>query len=279
MYSIEWLLTLDKNDLIDGDGFEAIAKELGITYSEGRNLNQQIDNDVVLYHNGDGCVLAEGVIRNTMGEHRTYDLHANNIPGRLKILFSQNVDVHDSRILPLPIGLERKRWFGHINKQEKLFNMMRQDIPRDKLAYLNVNPQTNHKSRIPLINAMLNNDWCTKENRTNGADYDNYLNQLKTHKFVFSPEGNGIDCHRTWEALYLGAIPIVERSVSTEYFSRFIPMLIVDRWELITEELLNKTYEVVNDMSFFWNWDALKISYWKDIISNMYEGNRKKYNV
>ena len=31
-------------------------------------------------------------------------------------------------------------------------------------------------------------------------------------KFVLSPPGNGLDCFRTWEALALGAIPVVQNS-------------------------------------------------------------------
>jgi hypothetical protein len=39
---------------------------------------------------------------------------------------------------------------------------------------------------------------------------EEYFSRLRNFKFVVSPEGNGIDCHRTYEALMAGCIPIVE---------------------------------------------------------------------
>ena len=35
-----------------------------------------------------------------------------------------------------------------------------------------------------------------------------YLRTLGQHRFVLSPRGNGLDAHRTWEALMVGTIPI-----------------------------------------------------------------------
>ncbi len=53
------------------------------------------------------------------------------------------------------------------------------------------------------------------------------------HAFVISPRGNGMDCHRTWEALLLRSIPIVKRSALDELHSGF-PIAIVDDWREIS---------------------------------------------
>jgi hypothetical protein len=55
--------------------------------------------------------------------------------------------------------------------------------------------------------------------------------------FVVSPEGAGVDCHRTWEALLLGCIPIVKRSLVSELLVR-LPVLIVDDWAQVRRETL-----------------------------------------
>ena len=39
---------------------------------------------------------------------------------------------------------------------------------------------------------------------------DIFLKEMVKTKFTISPEGNGVDTHRTWEALYLKSIPVVE---------------------------------------------------------------------
>lgn len=41
-------------------------------------------------------------------------------------------------------------------------------------------------------------------------DYEHYLNMLSRSKYVLCPAGNGVDCFRNLEALYMGAIPVFE---------------------------------------------------------------------
>jgi hypothetical protein len=60
-----------------------------------------------------------------------------------------------------------------------------------------------------------------------------YRKTLSEYMFVASPSGNGVDCHRTWEALYLGVIPIVTNRKFHEQF-RDLPVFIVDSWSDLT---------------------------------------------
>ncbi len=55
--------------------------------------------------------------------------------------------------------------------------------------------------------------------------------------FEVSPRGNSIDCHRTWEALFLGSIPIVRTTLFDPVYDG-LPVAIVDDWSEITEERL-----------------------------------------
>lgn len=48
-------------------------------------------------------------------------------------------------------------------------------------------------------------------------------------RFVVSGEGNGLDCHRTWELLMLGAIPVV-RSGPLDELYKGLPVAIVREW-------------------------------------------------
>ena len=67
--------------------------------------------------------------------------------------------------------------------------------------------------------------------------------------FVLSPEGAGIDCHRTWEALLLGCIPIVKRSLVSELLVR-LPAMIVDDWGQVRRETLANFVNDVNRKTF-----------------------------
>jgi hypothetical protein len=63
-------------------------------------------------------------------------------------------------------------------------------------------------------------------------------NNMIQYKYVISPHGNGLDCHRTWEALILGCIPIVKTSPLDTMFEG-LPVLIVKDWSDITQNLLD----------------------------------------
>jgi hypothetical protein len=75
------------------------------------------------------------------------------------------------------------------------------------------------------------------------------------YKYVISPHGNGLDCHRTWEALVLGCIPILKTSPLDPLFEG-LPVLIVKEWSDITQELLD-TFKGNNSQI-----QKLELSYW-----------------
>jgi hypothetical protein len=77
---------------------------------------------------------------------------------------------------------------------------------------------------------------------------ETWENQSK-YAFVVSPMGNGMDTHRTWEALILGCIVIVKKSPLDTLYDE-LPVLIVDKWEDIDENLLKDTIDKFKDMKF-----------------------------
>ena len=72
--------------------------------------------------------------------------------------------------------------------------------------------------------------------------FKQYLTELSTHKFCVSPPGNGIDCHLFWECLYVGTIPIVEKTIAYDQFSD-LSIVVIEDWDIITTDFLNKKYE------------------------------------
>lgn len=96
---------------------------------------------------------------------------------------------------------------------------------------------------------------------SNKTDITRYLNYISKSKFVISPPGNGIDCHRIWECMFLGTTPIV---LYNECFSQFnhLPILFVDSWEEVTTESLRNK---VDNYSFD-NIKELTLDYWREKI-------------
>ncbi len=86
---------------------------------------------------------------------------------------------------------------------------------------------------------------------------------MTNYAFVLSPYGNGMDCHRHWEAIILGCIPIIK---SREFNLMFndLPILNVENWSDINEDLLNDTIEKFKHQNF--KMEKLTLQYWKNKI-------------
>jgi hypothetical protein len=80
--------------------------------------------------------------------------------------------------------------------------------------------------------------------------WPDYLEELASSYFCISPNGIGIDYVRTWEALLVGTVPVVRRSLVTEHHPDY-PMIVLDDWsEFRSIEFSPELYERV------WNdWD------------------------
>ena len=61
---------------------------------------------------------------------------------------------------------------------------------------------------------------------------------------MISPPGNSVDCHRIWESIYLGVIPIVEKHLCHDYWND-LPILFVNSFNDINEKILNENYETL----------------------------------
>lgn len=257
--------SISKSQMIDGDAFERLAKKHNLFYATTHKLRdeRQIDEVAalpapvnVLSHNSDGGIPASG---DTLS---WFDFIWDDAPGNIGHWFAQNCDVRDSRLTPIPIGLETDRW--HLPSMKKDTILATPELERTGLAYLNFTPRNSHRTQRQAAHDMFScADWVTTES---GKSFEHYARQLANHKFVFSPDGNGMDCVRTWEALYLGCIPIVARHVFTEEFTKELPLLVVGDWSYITEDFLNSEYARMTAQG--WNWDALTVEWWDGLIGS-----------
>ena len=115
-----------------------------------------------------------------------------------------------------------------------------------------------------LINNILNEKTYFKKSFSDGkiritVTSKEYYEILQKYKFVLSPPGAGIDCHRTWEALYNGCIPIIISSTIDEVYQD-LPVLIIKNWEEINEDLLKTTWE--SYIKKEWNYEKLNLRFW-----------------
>lgn len=77
--------------------------------------------------------------------------------------------------------------------------------------------------------------------------------------FVVSPEGAGMDCHRTWEAILLGCIPIVKKNAISHLFAD-LPVLVVDDWQEVQRDTLMRYFQTLAERKF--DFSPLFRQYW-----------------
>lgn len=178
---------------------------------------------------------------------------------------SQNVDVIDDRIESIPIGLENDRWFKKVNKKEKMLSKLKEQRKIKNLVYMNHNIKTNLNERLHPYQLLRDKSWVTADMRVNGEDFDNYIDNIYNHKYVICPRGNGMDTHRFWETLYMGAIPIVKKDINNWFYCD-IPILYVNDWDEVTLDTLDDMYIMLSNGE--WDTKKLTFTYWKNKILN-----------
>ena len=105
------------------------------------------------------------------------------------------------------------------------------------------------------------------------SNWEDYIQDLKNYKFALCLPGVGIDCIRTWEALTLGVIPIVINS-SINVLYEDLPVVIIDSPDDITDEFLNKQFDIITNSTRMnkYKWEKISSNYWTDkILRTKYE--------
>jgi hypothetical protein len=243
---------------------------------------------ILITHNSDGFITDNPRYVNTLEPHHHADVRL--IPDNLHKWFGCMVEYSSDKIVSIPIGVENDQHFG--NKKDIINNLNKQYIEKreDKLVYVNFKISNNYNERISCYNSVKDNDFCTfsdkmfTEQQLNPPiesfppiykeSYDFFAKEIKSHKFVLCPVGNGLESHRLWETLYLGSIPITRRNINYSFYEDKLPILMIDNWTEITKELLiTKFDEITNKLKIgFYNLEMLNFPFWINLI----EEERKK---
>jgi hypothetical protein len=89
---------------------------------------------------------------------------------------------------------------------------------------------------------------------------ETYWTSLVRYRFVISPEGNGLDCHRHYEALVARAIPVMEDNPLIRAKYSNLPILWTKDYSEITPAYLEKQY--ANMLHQHYDFRSLLYSYW-----------------
>jgi len=175
--------------------------------------------------------------------------------------FGKNLDkTNHPKACPLPIGLANTHWpHGNIKVLEQVLQK-KESVKKDILLYSNFAVHTNKKER------NLPKSVYALAHKAGRKPWKEYLYDLARSKFVMSPEGAGTDCHRTWEALLMGSIPIIKHSTIDDLF-KGLPVLFVDDWSDITYEFLQNKYQEFSEQTY--DVRPLYADYWFDMLRSV----------
>ena len=162
----------------------------------------------------------------------------------LRAWFATNVDYEHPKLSPLPLGI------GNPLKCDPALLKWAQEqaFPKTHLFEASFGITTNVKERTYCIEQ-------TGIQPSGKRPVAEFFEQVASAFFCLSPRGNGIDCYRTWQALYLRTVPVVTRSLLSERRPE-LPLVVLDDWsEFRSIEFSPELYERVWD-----GWDPATIS-------------------
>lgn len=157
----------------------------------------------------------------------------------LRRWYTQNCDLSGHLLIrPFPIGLSlhNRRPFGSPRKSadelRALAMAARPAAERPLAIYSDVGVSLASDERRAA--AVLLKDAAHVRTQTRRISQSATWRRYANSRFVLSLKGNGIDAHRTWEALYLGAIVVTTHS-SLDPLYEGLPVVLIERLEELAD--------------------------------------------
>ncbi len=165
----------------------------------------------------------------------------DQIPTNVVAIYGTNAIGFGGKVHPFPYGVQRILHPSD-HRLRILHQAMEEEVIPKKLLYINHTENTNISERGNIREKFSKFKYATVSDR---VSYEIYCNQIQQHKFMICPQGNGVDCHRNWEVLYLRRVPIMKKSAYLQELYKNYPILWVDDYATITKSLLTDNQHLV----------------------------------
>ena len=195
------------------------------------------------------------------GDHAPSQSAINDLVNSGVKLFATNTrDDESGRVFAIPIGIEN----AHLRRNGSIhyFNPLgiaTTSLKKERDLLVSFSTFTNHAVRGHIEEKLRQAGYTNQK-----FSVIDYRRQLSRSRFVISPPGNGIDCHRTWEAFYHQTVPVVERR-HWLFEGHKLPVLVVgdidEFMEMSNAERAKRYEEIVSGPYHAIYWD-----YWMEFI-------------
>jgi hypothetical protein len=197
---------------------------------------------------------------------------AEALPGNVRRWFVNHAETYHPMVYPVPVGFRHsERIQADLRKQADKGRPARRNLVymnhlRDHPAYRRA-PHPPEGVRAGIFELFAGRSWVTARDNTLDARLTEaeFYAEIAAHDYMISPPGAGIDCHRHWECLALGTIPIVLSCATTRPLDD-MPCLQVARWDEVNPELLEAKLPELRARFDSVAMRKLGFSYWRERI-------------
>lgn len=247
----------------------APLRESGIVYAKTEHVRHLFTSAgrvsgplTVILHNSDRSLTAEDMEQK---------------PDTVVSVLAQNCAAPDA--VAVPIGLVNSHTpYGNFAAFQRALQGSRRWEDREPKAYLCCTRSTNDE-RQRVYDMLAGLDWVHAEGGAGIKDvaFADYLANLARFQYAISPPGAGVDCHRTWEALAMGCVPIVRRMPEV---ARFSGLAMVDQWDDLLTGLPPKPAPAGSDatVQHYWELAGADPSHRRILAFSLW-GNDPKYTA
>ena len=243
------------NTFLSGDFFETLAdtnKNPKIIFTSLKNFPKKKDYEKLkkktwIFHNSDEIF--------DLKKKKSLDFF------KPQKCFSQNLIITKKNYNFLPIGLENRKFHNHGDVGD-FYKLRKKNIKKISKVLYGFN--ITNKNRIKVRDCLKSLSICEE---TKGWNSYFYRRILINYMFVACPEGNGIDTHRMWEALYLRTIPIMEKNKISDFLLKAnLPIFVLNKWSDLSKFNENKLRKIYFSKKKLFNNRYLFQNYWKNLI-------------
>ena len=196
------------------DHFIEFVNVLAASKQNGKLFNKFI----LVTHNSDQCFTEK---------------HFNLIKDYVHKIYALNCVISKSpQICKIPLGFVDNKYKPH----QTFVDIKNLKLEKDILLYMNFSINTNPIKRNECFDTFKGKSWVLSNSGLPPADF---YKHLAHSKYVLSPEGTGIDCHRIYESIFLGAIPIVKTCLLDDLYEK-LPLVTVKKWTDVNQRMVGR---------------------------------------
>lgn len=263
-------IKLNSKPFVSGDTFRSISNHTFENKSDIIKINLIKNNDIIFvvshlldyffefYHPN---ISVKYILISHNSDFNVTNTFQKYIDDKIIKWYAQNNTIIDQKVISIPIGLENLNYLNN----GLIFKFKINNVPHLNKIFVCFNVHTNYKERQHCLLTFKNysHAYIIEERINNNT----FFGLMKSMKFIASPSGNGLDCHRTWEAIYLNVIPVL---LKDDFSIQFVdlPIFLINKWEdflSLSENDLNDLYiKILSEKSK----NKINFSYWEKIIKN-----------